>query len=202
MSKNKIYIIILSVVTVIISIALFYAVFSINADMAAKDKMAEEITQLQKSSSSLESEKEELLKKVEEIETELSTKSTINNYFMEYKQEYDNLTNELAELKKKSEQLDSDIEAKRQELENTSGLSGKTGKTYTLKKDEIYDCPSKIPQGSYYISGKGTFTVTSSSGKVRVSRNLDVEFDNSYKIDLKDKEQIKVTQDAKLTEIK
>ena len=78
----------------------------------------------------------------------------------------------------------------------------KTGKTYTLKKDQSYTCPSEIPAGRYIATGTGTLVIYSSSGKARVSEDLAVAYNNSYSFTLSEKEKIKATDDIKLTEIK
>ncbi|MFQ8925448.1 MAG: hypothetical protein ACLR7H_07620 [Hominilimicola sp.] len=65
----------------------------------------------------------------------MSTKTTVNNYFMEAKKKNDKLKNDITELNQKSSELDSQIE----ELQNQNSslqTTEKTGKTYTLKKDQ------------------------------------------------------------------
>lgn len=203
MTQKRLYLILLSALTVITALILFLIGSHISTRSIAKEKLASEITAIEKKIEDLQNEKEDIQQQISDIETELSTKSTINNYYMEYKKIHDELTNDIADLKKQSADLDTEIENKRQELEKTSGISeGKRGKSYTLKKDEIYTCPDKIPAGRYTVSGSGTLVISSSTGKVRATQNLDVAYDNSYTFTLSDKEQIKVTSEVTITELK
>ncbi len=203
MTKKILYIIMLAVLTVLISAGLFAIGFTHNLSSLARAKLSEETKMIEDGISAMEPQKAELSQKVEDIETELSTKTTVNNYYMEYQQTYETLKSEIDELKKQSEQLDSEIEAKKQELSSVSGVkSEETGKTYALKNDEVYSCPDKIPEGRYTASGSGTIIISSSTGKTRATKNLDVAYDNSYTFNLSDKEQIKVTGSVKLTELK
>ena len=98
-------------------------------------------------------------------------------------------------------ELDSQIE-ELQKQNSSLQTTEKTGKTYTLKKDQSYTCPSEIPAGRYIATGTGTLVIYSSSGKARVSEDLAVAYNNSYSFTLSEKEKIKATDDIKLTEIK
>ncbi|MGN0106678.1 MAG: hypothetical protein ACI4A5_03130 [Hominilimicola sp.] len=203
MTQKKLYLILVSALTIIIALILFLTGNHITTHRLAKEKLDKEITSAQKTIDDLQTQKDEVQQQISDIETELSTKSTINNYYMEYKKTYDELTNEITDLKKQSAQLDTEIEAKQQELEKSSGISeDKKGKSYTLKKDQIYTCPDKIPAGRYTVSGSGTLVITTSTGKVRATQNLDVAYDNSYTFTLSDKEQIKVSSEVTITELK
>ncbi len=203
MTQKKLYLIVISALTLIIAVILFSVTFHINTSSISKEKLASEISVLEKSSSELKSEKEQLEQQISDIDTELSTKTTINNYYMEYKKTYDALTSEISDLKNQSAQLDTEINEKKKELnDNSSVKEEKKGKSYTMKKDEIFTCPDKLPAGRYIVSGKGTFTITSSAGKVRVTQNLDVATDNSYTFNISEKEQIRSTGDVTVTELK
>ena len=203
MTQKKIYLIFVSALTVIVALILFLVGNHITTRSLAQERLDKEINVLEKETDDLQAQKEEIQQQISDIETELSTKSTINKYYMEYKKTYDELTNEIADLKKQSADLDAEIELKRQTLEKTSGISeGQKGKSYTLKKDEIYTCPDKIPAGRYTVSGSGTLVITTSTGTVRATQNLDVAYDNSYTFTLSDKEQIKVSSEVTITELK
>lgn len=203
MTQKRLYLISASVITAVIALILFLVGFNVNTRSIAKEKLESEITVLKKKTDDLQAQKEEIQQQISDIETELSTKSTINNYYMEYKKTHDELTNEIADLKKQSADLDAEIKIKQQELEETSGISeGKRGKSYILKKDTIYTCPDKIPAGRYTVSGSGTLVISSSTGKVRATQNLDVAYNNAYTFNLSDKEQIKVTSEVTITELK
>ena len=203
MTQKRLYLIFISALTVIAALILFLAGYNITTGSLAGEKLDGEVAVLQKSIDDLQAQKDDLQQQISDIDTELSTKSTINNYYMEYQKKHDELTNEITDLKKQSAELDEQIESKQQELEKSLGISeGKKGKSYVLKKDELYTCPDKIPAGRYTVSGSGTLVITNSSGKVRATQNLDVAYDNSYTFTLSDKEQIKVSSEVTITELK
>lgn len=203
MTKKRLYIISISIFTALIAAILFTACFKHNSSSIAQQKLADEISALEENLSSLDEQKAELNQQISDIETELSTKNTINNYYMEYQKTHDELEEEITELKEQSAELDADIELKQKELGVFSGLKDETtGKSYTLKKDELYTCPDKIPAGRYIAVGSGSIIISSSSGKTRATENLDVAYNNSYTFNLSENEQIKVTGNVKLTELK
>lgn len=203
MTKKKLYIISLAAFTIIVSAVLFMWAYNTNAKGRARPTLYDEITAFEESTEKVKTHNEELEKQIEDIETELSSKDTVNSYYMEYKKTHDDLTVEVESLKKQSDDLDDEIEKKRRESGGIENLTeGKKGKTYSLTADEIYTCPDKIPAGRYTAKGSGTFTIMTSSGKARVSQNLDVAYDNSYTFNLTDKERIRVTGEVTLTELR
>ena len=108
---------------------------------SATEKLKTQISALEENTSSLTDTKNDLESQINDLNSELSTKTTVNNYFMEAKKKNDELKNDITELNQKSSELDSQIE----ELQNQNSslqATEKTGKTYTLKKDQSYTCPS------------------------------------------------------------
>lgn len=203
MTQKRIHIIILSAVTLLIAAAAFWIGFRINATTLARERLIREVSSIEKNTEALKKSNEELTDSISDLDAELSTKDTINDYYMEYQKQHDQLTDDINSLKEQSASLDSQIDEKRGTLDRNSGVkSGDKGKTYSLKKDEIYTCPDKISAGRYTVTGSGTIVIYSSSGRPRATENLDVAYSNSYTFDLKEKEQIKVSGNATLTEIK
>lgn len=203
MTKKKLYIISLSAFTVIAATVLFLLAYNQSAKSKARPTLYTEITAFEEGTAQTKAQNEELEKQLEDIDTELSSKNTVNNYYMEYKKTHDDLNTEISDLKKQSSDLDSAIAEKQSELNGTEGLTqGKKGKTYNLTSEEIYTCPDKIPASRYTAKGSGTFTIMTSSGKARASQNLDVAYDHSYTFNLSEGEKIKVTGSVTLTEIK
>lgn len=203
MTKKRLYIISLALVTVILAVLLFYIAYRASVRSKASPALHDEITSLEAATEGIKESNAELQKQLDDIDTELSTKDTVNSYYMEYKKTHDDLKVEVEDLKKQSEALDSEIERVRSESGGIENLSeGKKGKTYTLTSGESYTCPDKIPAGRYSAKGSGTFTVMTASGKARVSQNLDVAYDHSYTFNLSDKERIQVTGNVTLTELR
>lgn len=203
MTHKKIFIIILSAVSLLIISAAFFIGFRIDSTSAAKIRLNREITSIETKITESEKKQEEINSQISELEAELSTKDTINDYYMEYQKQHDQLTEDINSLKEQSESLDNQIAEKQETLDRNSGVkSGTKGKSYSLKKDEIYACPDKIPAGRYTVTGSGTIVIYSSSGRPRATENLDVAYGNTYTFDLKEKEQIKVSGSASLTELK
>ena len=179
MTQKKLYVIILSFFTIIIGVVCFSLGNYFDTNSLATEKLKTQISALEENTSSLTDTKNDLESQINDLNSELSTKTTVNNYF----------------------ELDSQIE----ELQNQNSslqATEKTGKTYTLKKDQSYTCPSEIPAGRYIATGTGTLVIYSSNGKARVSEDLAVAYNNSYSFTLSEKEKIKATDDIKLTEIK
>ena len=174
MTQKKLYVIILSFFTIIIGVVCFSLGNYFDTNSLATEKLKTQISALEENTSSLTDTKNDLESQINDLNSELSTKTTVNNYFMEAKKKNDELKNDITE----------------------------TGKTYTLKKDQSYTCPSEIPAGRYIATGTGTLVIYSSSGKARVSEDLAVAYNNSYSFTLSEKEKIKATDDIKLTEIK
>lgn len=202
MTIKKLYTITLSVVTLAIAAGLFTVGFRYSARGLAHTKMETEISALTANSKTLEEQKSEVTEKISNIQTELSTKSTVNNYFIEAKKINDDLKMSITDLKQQSSTLDADIETRKNELSASSTTKEVAGKKYTLKKGEIYTSPDKLPKGRYTASGSGSIIIYSSNSKVRVNENLDVAIGNSYTFDLDEKERVKVTGNVTLTELK
>ena len=201
MTQKKLYVIILSFFTIIIGVVCFSLGNYFDTNSLATEKLKTQISALEENTSSLTDTKNDLESQINDLNSELSTKTTVNNYFMEAKKKNDKLKNDITELNQKSSELDSQIE----ELQNQNSslqTTEKTGKTYTLNKDQSYTCPSEIPAGRYITTGTGTLVIYSSGGKARVSEDLAVAYNNSYSFTLSEKEKIKATDDIKLTEIK
>ncbi|MEI3115335.1 MAG: helix-turn-helix domain-containing protein [Eubacteriales bacterium] len=201
MTQKKLYVIILSFFTIIIGVVCFSLGNYFDTNSLATEKLKTQTSALEENTSSLTDTKNDLESQINDLNSELSTKTTVNNYFMEAKKKNDKLKNDITELNQKSSELDSQIE----ELQNQNSslqTTEKTGKTYTLKKDQSYTCPSEIPAGRYIATGTGTLVIYSSGGKARVSEDLAVAYNNSYSFTLSEKEKIKATDDIKLTEIK
>ena len=203
MNKKLIALIILAAVTLAAAAGGFFAVYSADSQRRARTALSDEINSIGQRTETSVSENERLQEEINTIDTELSTKDTINNYYMEYKKTHDDLTNEIEELKKQSAALDDEISARQAALVGSEDVKDvKRGKSYSLKKGETYDCTADIPEGRYNASGQGTLTILNSSGKARVSQNLDVAYANTYTFNIYKNEKIKVTGDVTLTELK
>ena len=185
MTQKKLYVIILSFFTIIIGAVCFSLGNYFDTNSLATEKLKTQISALEENTSSLTDTKNDLESQINDLNSELSTKTTVNNYFMEAKKKNDKLKNDITELNQKSSELDSQIE----ELQNQNSslqTTEKTGKT----------------DGRYIATGTGTLVIYSSGGKARVSEDLAVAYNNSYSFTLSEKEKIKATDDIKLTEIK
>lgn len=203
MTVKKLYLILFISAAVIAAALLFTIGFTANTAARAKDRLGTEISLLNSKRENLEKQKEEMTEKLSGLETELSTKDTVNNYYMEYQKTFDTLTAEIESLKNQSAALDAEITEKEAEAEKAGKIKGTIrGKTYSLTKNETYTCPDKIPAGRYIVSGRGTVVITAANGKTRAAENLDVAYNNSYTFDLKDREKIKPSENVTLTELK
>lgn len=201
--KEKLYIIILAVLTLVLSAAAFIFSFNLSTKSAASTLLRNETSVLRSSSSDMMNEKADLTNTVNNVTADLSAKDTINQYYVEYKKKNEELQSTITDLKSKSAELDDSIKAKRQEVSSASSVKTETkGKSYTLKANEIYTCPSKLAAGRYTASGSGTLVIYSSNGSARVNENLDTAYKNSYTFDLKENEQIRTSAEITLTEIK
>lgn len=203
MTHKRIFITITSIAVLLLAVMAFFIGFRINLTSVAKEQLTGEIAAVEHKTDDTKKSNEEINSQISDLDAELSTKDTMNNYYMEYQKQHDRLTEDIRALKEESASLDSQIEDTQGNLERNSGVkSGTKGKRYSVKKDEIYTCPDKLPQGRYIITGGGTVVIYSSSGRVRATENLDVAYGNSYTFDLNENEQIKVSQNATLTELK
>lgn len=203
MTQKKLLLIILLSCAVVTAAIAFAAGFGVDTASRARTRLSTETASLESRRKNLETQKDEMTEKLDELKTELSTKDNVNSYYMEYQKSFDALTLETDSLKKQSEQLDAEIAEKEAEAEKAGKIKGTLrGKTYSLNKNETYSCPDKIPEGRYIISGRGTVVIYSSNGKTRAAENLDVAYNNSYTFDLKKNEKIKPSENATLTELK
>ena len=203
MTRKKIYIILLSLLTAAIAATLFITIYNIRINSAADENIKAEIAALNENTAVLEEQKKTISDEINNISADLSTKETINQYYLEYKKTHDSLSEEVTNLQNQANELDEQIEQKRQSLAAPDAIEPETkGKVYALKKNETYSCPDKIPAGRYIVSGTGSFVIYASDGKARANENLDVAYNNSYTFDLDDKEKIKASGDVKLTELK
>lgn len=199
---KRVHLIIASSITVMLAAVFFFVGSYISSGRSAREKLEREIVTLNAETKKLGEETDEILSSIDDLDTQLSTRRTVNSYYMEYKKVYDKLSGEVEDLKTQSAKLDSEIESKRNTLEEASGVkTEKRGKSYTLEKNKSYSCPAEIPAGRYTVSGSGTLVITSSSGQVRATQNLDVAYNNSYTFNLSDKERIKSSERVKITQL-
>lgn len=201
MTQKKIFIILLAAVTIAVTTVASAIAFNLSASIAAKPALEAETSKLHADTDALAPQTDKLKKELSEVTAELSTKDTVNDYYMEYKKTHDALTMEVGELQSRLDALNSDIEKKQKELDGHVSEST-TGRRYSLSANESYSCPEKIPAARYIAKGSGTLTITNSSGQTRVSQNLNVSYDNSYTFNLSAKEKIQATGNVILTELK
>lgn len=201
MTSKKFYIALIAFITVLLAIITFILGFRYNSTSLAKEQLTQEISLLEVSTSEMQVKKDELNNQISDINTELSTEDTMNNYYMEYYQTRENLQTEIENLKKQSQELDSKITEIKGQTDNMTTTDEAEGKSYSLKSTKTYSCPNDIPDGRYKAQGTGTIIV-SSNGKTRINENLGVAFDNTYTFNLNENEKIKVSSDTKITEIK
>lgn len=201
MTSKRFYIALIAFITVLLAIITFILGFRYSSTSLAKEQLTQEISLLEVSTSEMQVKKDELNNQISDIDTELSTEETMNNYYMEYYQTRENLQTEIENLKKQSQELDSKITEIKGQTDNMTTSDETEGKSYSLKSTKTYSCPNDIPTGRYKAQGTGTIIV-SSSGKTRINENLGVAFDNTYTFNLSENEKIKVSSDTKITEIK
>lgn len=201
MTRKKLFIILLAVFTAAASAAAGAAAFGASAKQSAREALNAEINDITADTNAVTAESEKLKEQISAVDAELSTRDTVNGYYMEYKKTHDSLTEEIGELQSKIEQLDRDIEAKKSETGADADKTTK-GKKYSLKGNETYSCPDKIPAGRYVAEGSGQLTVLNSSGRARISQNLTVAYDHTYTFDLYENEKVRVSEDITLTELK
>lgn len=200
MTKKKFYITAISLLTIILAVIAFFIGFGVDGTSKAKVILQDEITALTDDIDKLEIEKENINTQIADINSELSTKTTINNYFMEAKKKNDALKNSINDLKQKSNELDEKLKDKG-DTSTTVSQGKETGKTYTIAKDKTYSCPSDVPSGRYTAKGKGNFII-SSGGKTKSTVDLTVAYNNSYTFTLSEGENVKSTDEVILSEIK
>ena len=110
MTQKKLYVIILSFFTIIIGVVCFSLGNYFDTNSLATEKLKTQISALEENTSSLTDTKNDLESQINDLNSELSTKTTVNNYFMEAKKKNDKLKNDITELNQKSSELDSQIE--------------------------------------------------------------------------------------------
>ena len=200
MTRKKLFLILLSVLTAAVTVSAGIFAFNISAKNAARGSLDAEISDMTANTELITADSEHLKEQISEIDTELSTRDTVNGYYMEYKKTHDSLSEEVNTLKGELEQLEKDIEEKKK----SSGtvIETKKGKKYALSANNSYSCPDKILAGRYIAEGSGQLTVLNSSGRARISQNLSVAYDHSYTFDLSSGERVQVTEDITLTELK
>ena len=201
---KKLFVTLISVFTAAASAAAGIAAFGMSARSNARGLLRTEISDITSSTETVSAESEKLKEQIDEVDAELEGRDDLNGHYMEYKKTHDSLTEEITELQSRIESLDKDIEAKRNELgeAGNAGVNVKKGKKYSLKGNESYACPDKIPAGRYIAEGEGQLTVLNSSGAARISQNLSVAYDHTYTFDLSKGEKVQVTEDITLTELK
>jgi len=200
MTLKKLYITSLSIITLLLAFLFFFIGFHADTTSIAKEKLAGEIAVLEKSTVSLNERKSELEEEIQSIETDLSTKDTVNNYYMEYKKTYDELTSEIADLEAELAQLDSELAEKQLQLDTLNGVKKeKEGRKFSLDNSENYTCPDEIPEGRYRAKGNGTIVISTQTGKNLKSENLDTAYQNSYTFNIEKGQQIRVTGNVTLT---
>ena len=203
MTLKKFYITALSLFTLLLAVLVFFIGFRADATSIAKKKLSNEIVALEKSALALDERKAEIESEISVLETDLSTKETVNNYYMEYKKTYDDLTSEISDLEAEIAQLDSDIAEKQLQLDTLNGVKKeKEGRKFSLNNSESYTCPDEIPEGRYRAKGSGTIVISTQTGKNLKSENLDVAYQNSYTFNIEKGQQIRVTGNVTLTELK
>lgn len=201
MTRKKLYTTALSAVTLILAVIFFIAGSRFDASKIAGKKLSAETEELNKSTEALKDSKKDLREKISDIEEQLSSKKTINDYFINYKRENDTLTESVESLKKQSAELDTSIEEKRFALSSASVTKEKRGKSYTLEKDKAYTCPDSLPKGRYFATGDGLLNIYTSAGKLRDSQNLTTAHNNSYIFELDEDEKVVSKGDIKITEL-
>ena len=202
MTKKKLFIILLAAFTAAASTAAGIFAFGAGAKREAAARLETETTDIKADTETITAESEKIKEQISAVDADLSTRDTVNGYYMEYKKTHDSLTEEISSLQSKIEQLDRDIEAKKSEMGNADTGETKKGKKYSLSAGESYSCPDKIPAGRYVAEGEGQLTVLNSAGRARISQNLSVAYDHTYTFDISKGEKIRVSEDITLTGLK
>ncbi len=202
MTKKKLFIILLAAFTAAASTAAGIFAFGASTKREAAAQLETETTDIKADTETITAESEKIKEQISAVDADLSTRNTVNGYYMEYKKTHDSLTEEISSLQSKIEQLDRDIEAKKSETGDSDTGETKKGKKYSLSAGESYSCPDKIPAGRYVAEGEGQLTVLNSAGRARISQNLSVAYDHTYTFDISKSEKIRVSEDITLTELK
>lgn len=202
MTKKKLFIILLAAFTAAASTTAGIFAFGTGAKREAAARLETETTDIKADTETITAESEKIKEQISAVDADLSTRDTVNGYYMEYKKTHDSLTEEISSLQSKIEQLDRDIEAKKSETDDADTGETKKGKKYSLSAGESYSCPDKIPAGRYVAEGEGQLTVLNSAGRARISQNLSVAYDHTYTFDISKGEKIRVSEDITLTELK
>ena len=200
MTKKRLFLILLSVFTAAVSVIAGTFAFNISAKNTARATLNTEISDITANTETIAADSEILKQQIREVDTELSTRDTVNGYYMEYKKKHDSLAEEISALQSRIAQLDSDIE----KMKKNSGSVAETkkGSKRTLTANKSYICPIQIPEGRYVAEGNGILTVLKSSGRARISQNLTATYNHSYTFDLSEGETIQVSENITLTELK
>ena len=97
-SRKKIYIILLSLLTVAIAATLFITIYNIRINSAADENIKAEIAALNENTAVLEEQKKTISDEINNISADLSTKETINQYYLEYKNKHCHYTQQRCQL--------------------------------------------------------------------------------------------------------
>ena len=199
---KRVYIILISSLTVILAVVFFLIGYSVPTGQEASKQLQQEIALLDTDIAKINKETGEIQKQIDSIDAQLINESAIADEYMESKNTHDTLVGEIEELKNRSAQLDTEIEQSRITLEEASGVKDeKKGRSYALEANKTYSCPNEIPVGRYTVSGSGTLVITAANGKIRATQNLDVSYNNTYTFNLADKERIKSGAAVTITEL-
>ena len=95
MTQKKLYVIILSFFTIIIGVVCFSLCNYFDTNSLATEKLKTQISALEENTSSLTDTKNDLESQINDLNSELSTKTTVNNYFMEAMIKNDELKNDI-----------------------------------------------------------------------------------------------------------
>ena len=91
MTQKKLYVIILSFFTIIIGVVCFSLGNYFDTNSLATEKLKTQISAREENTSSLTDTKNDLESQINDLNSELSTKTTVNNYFREAKKKNDKL---------------------------------------------------------------------------------------------------------------
>ncbi len=200
-NRKRLYIAFAAVI--ILAAAVLFIFYYVSVRHTAHTALLDEIAELRVSYSSYNEQKASLNNTINNLSADLGTKETMNQYYIDYKKKNDDLQSQVADLKSQSAELDEKITAKKAEIAAAESVKQeKKGKSYTIKANEIYSCPDKIPAGRYIVTGSGSFVIYTETGSVRAGENLDVAYNHSYTFDLKENEHIKSTAQITVTELK
>ena len=137
MTQKKLYVIILSFFTIIIGVVCFSLGNYFDTNSLATEKLKTQISALEENTSSLTDTKNDLESQINDLNSELSTKTTVNNYFMEAKKKNDELKNDITELNQKSSELDSQIGTAKSKLVITGNRKDRQN-IYIKERPKLY----------------------------------------------------------------